>query len=87
MPEEYDPGTLAWQDEPVETTPEGRSAAEDLDEDELGVDPLEGGREPPEGWAGADRWGTTPHEQREGQTLSDRLAQERPDPAAEIRRD
>lgn len=87
MPEEYDPGTPVPEDESVEVTPEGRSAAEDLDEDELGVDPLEGGREPPEDWAGADRWGTTPREQREGRPLSDRLAQERPDPAAEVRRD
>lgn len=53
--------------------------AEDLDEDRLGVDPLERGIEPPERWSGADRFGTTPREEREGPDLDQRLAQEEPD--------
>ncbi|GAB3008535.1 hypothetical protein [Saccharothrix stipae] len=52
---------------------------EQLDEDELGVDPLEEGVDPPEHWSGADRHGTTPREQREGETLDQRLAQEEPE--------
>jgi hypothetical protein len=55
--------------------------AEDLDEDRLGVDPLERGIEPPERWAGADRFGTTPREEHEGPDLDQRLAEEEPDDA------
>src|SRR4051812_14565096 len=55
------------------------TTSEQLDEDELGVDPLEGGVEPPEDWSGADRFGTTPREQRAGETLDERLAEEEPD--------
>lgn len=53
--------------------------SEELDEDNLGVDPLERGVEPPERWAEADRYGMTPSEQREGEDLDDKLDQERPD--------
>jgi hypothetical protein len=55
------------------------SAAESLDEDELATDPLEAGVEPPEHWAAADEFGTTPNEQRSGETLDQRLPQEEPD--------
>jgi protease I len=55
------------------------TTTEQLDEDELGVDPLERGMDPSEGWSGADRHGTTPREQREGETLDERLAEEEPD--------
>ena len=53
--------------------------SEELDEDSIGVDPLEEGVEPPEHWSGVDQHGTTPNEQREGETLDERLAEERPD--------
>ncbi|GAA4007601.1 hypothetical protein GCM10022247_32150 [Allokutzneria multivorans] len=53
--------------------------SESLDEDRIGVDPLEEGVEPPEHWSGVDQHGTTPNEQREGETLDERLAEERPD--------
>src|SRR5690348_9572616 len=55
------------------------TTSEQLDEDELGTDPLERGAEPPETWSGADRFGTTPGEQRSGESLGDRLASEEPD--------
>jgi hypothetical protein len=64
-------------------------SSEDLDEDRLGVDPLEKGIEPPERWSGADRFGTTAREEREGPALDQRLAAEEPedssldDPAAD----
>jgi protease I len=58
------------------------TTSEQLDEDELATDPLEDGVEPPESWSGADRFGTTPREQREGEPLDDRLAEEEPDVAA-----
>lgn len=63
----------------VEQDPAALSSAEDLDEDRIGVDPLEQGREPQEDWSGADRWGTTPFEESQGENLDDRLAAERPD--------
>lgn len=56
-----------------------RSQAESLDEENLGVDPLETGVEPPERWAEATRHGMTPNEAREGEDLDSRLAQEEPD--------
>ncbi|GAB3467967.1 hypothetical protein [Actinophytocola sediminis] len=55
------------------------NTAEGTDEDELGVDPLEKGIEPPEHWSGADRFGTTPSEQEQGEGLDRKLAAERPD--------
>lgn len=63
----------------AESDPAALSSAEDLDQDELQVDPLEEGMEPPEQWSGADQYGTAPAEQREGESLEQRVAQERPD--------
>src|SRR5690606_27938185 len=58
------------------------SAGEQLDQDNMQADPLEGGAEPPEGWSGADRHGMTQAEQAEGEPLDERLRQERPDVGA-----
>jgi hypothetical protein len=58
---------------------ESLSPSESLDEDELRVDPLEEGVEPPEHWSAADRFGTTPSEMREGEPIEQRLAEEEPD--------
>lgn len=52
---------------------------EDFDEDNLGLDPLEEGMDPPERWAQADKFGNTEREVREGQDLDHRLAEEEPD--------
>ncbi|WP_228814193.1 hypothetical protein [Nocardia flavorosea] len=52
---------------------------EQLDEDELAADPLEEGMDPPDDWSAADRYATTPREQREGESLDERLAEEQPD--------
>lgn len=77
------PDTTPPQDtgdpDPVETDAAALSAAEELDEDELQVDPLEEGMDPPEHWAGANRWGTTPAEERRGESLDRRLSEEEPD--------
>jgi hypothetical protein len=59
--------------------PEMLSATEGLDEDELAVDPLEEGVDPPENWSAAERFGTTPAEVREGESLEQKLTEERPD--------
>ncbi|MFJ9785221.1 hypothetical protein ACIRSS_37010 [Amycolatopsis sp. NPDC101161] len=59
--------------------PESLAPSEALDEDELRVDPLEEGVEPPEHWSAANRFGTTPREAREGEPMDQRLAEEVPD--------
>ena len=59
--------------------PESLAPSEALDEDELRVDPLEEGVEPPEHWSAANRFGTTPREVREGEPMDQRLAEEVPD--------
>jgi hypothetical protein len=56
---------------------------EDFDEDNLRLDPLEEGMDPPEHWAQADKFGNTEREVREGQDLDHRLAEEQPDVAAD----
>jgi hypothetical protein len=53
--------------------------SETLDEDELGVDPLEGGMDPADAWSAANRYGTTPSEQATDRPLDERLDEERPD--------
>lgn len=55
------------------------TGADRLDEDELGLDPFEGGMDPPERWAEANRHGMTEAEQREGAPLDDRLSEEEPE--------
>jgi hypothetical protein len=59
--------------------PETLTPSEALDEDDLRVDPLEAGVEPPEHWSAVDRHGTTPREVREGEPFDERLKQEEPD--------
>ena len=59
--------------------PHSLSPSEALDEDDLRVDPLEEGVEPPEHWSAANRYGTTPSEIREGEPIRQRLAEEEPD--------
>lgn len=63
----------------VETDPAALSSAEDLDEDRLAQDPLEGGMDPPERWAEADKHGMTPFEEHQGEPHEQRVRQERPD--------
>ena len=67
----------------AETDPVALNSAEDLDEDRLRVDPLEEGMDPPEHWSGVTKYGMTPWEQAHPRPLGERLAEERPDPAAE----
>lgn len=55
------------------------TTSEQLDEDELGTDPLEDGADAPDDYSAADRFGTTRREQREGEPLERRLAEEEPE--------
>jgi hypothetical protein len=69
----------SWQPDPGDAVnPDLTSSvgAEDLDEDRIGLDPLEEGMDPPERWEGSDRFGLSADEQRDGESLDQRLAQE-----------
>ncbi|SDZ23808.1 hypothetical protein SAMN05421504_11129 [Amycolatopsis xylanica] len=68
----------------VETDPAALTAAEDLDEDRLRVDPLDEGMDPPEHWSGVTKHGMTPWEEAHPRPLGERLAEERPDPVTEL---
>lgn len=57
--------------------------SETLDEDEMGVDPLEGGMDPAEDWSAANRYGTTATEQATNRPLTERLDEERADVSTE----
>jgi hypothetical protein len=61
------------------TVPDDPDDFEQFDEDNLRLDPLEEGMDPPEHWAQADKFGNTEREMREGQDLNHRLAEEQPD--------
>ena len=71
--EVYQPG------DPDAREDEGVLDAEDTLNDR-GVDPYDEGWSPPERPLGVEHVGTTAAEQRDGETLDERLAEERPDP-------
>jgi hypothetical protein len=50
-----------------------------LDENELGVDPVEAGVEPPQAWSRETSERVTPYREREGESLDERLWEEEPD--------
>lgn len=54
-------------------------ASEGSDSDELGERVGDDGYDAPDGWSGADRTGTTENEELEGESLDEKLAEERPD--------
>jgi hypothetical protein len=53
-------------------------ASDTLDDDRV-ADPLDVGIAAPDRWAGANRYGTTPAEQRAGESLDQLLSEEEPD--------
>jgi hypothetical protein len=55
------------------------NASEGTDSDELRNNDGDAVVDPPEGWSEADRFGMTAREEREGESLDDRLAEEEPD--------
>ncbi|MDA3648431.1 hypothetical protein LZ318_05105 [Saccharopolyspora indica] len=59
--------------------PETLQGAESLDEEELGGDPVERGVQPPDRWSRETESRPTPREEREGESLDERLAEEVPD--------
>ncbi len=55
------------------------NASEGTDSDDLHNDDGDIVVDPPDGWSEADRFGLTAREEREGESLDDRLAEEEPD--------
>jgi hypothetical protein len=61
-----------------ETQPQ--SGGDDLTADRGLADPLDEGYSPPEKWSPAEKFGNTPLEEEQGETLEQRIAQEEPEP-------
>ncbi|MER7012444.1 hypothetical protein ABT324_13580 [Saccharopolyspora sp. NPDC000359] len=59
--------------------PETLQGMERLDEEELGGEPIERGVQPPDSWTVETERRPTPRDEREGESLDERLAEERPD--------
>ena len=68
-------GTDEWDD--IED--DGVLDASDTLDDDAVADPLDVGIAPADRWSGANRFGTTAAEQRQGESLDQRLAEEEPD--------
>lgn len=66
------------------TDDEDQPGAEDTLDDRGLDDPLDEGYSPPERPLGVTKFGTTAEEQRRGETLEQRIAQEEPDPALAV---
>jgi len=62
---------------------EDQPGAEDFMDDDL-EDPLDRGYSPPEKWSAAQGYGNTPLEEELGESLDQRLAQEEPEPGADL---
>ena len=58
---------------------EGSLSTSDTLDDDAVEDALDAGIVPADKWSGANRFGTTPEEEREGESLDARLAEEEPD--------
>ncbi|MDP7704557.1 hypothetical protein [Mycobacterium sp. TY815] len=64
----------------METGPDNTlDPSESTDSDELLNDDGDTVVDPPEGWSEADKFGMTAREEREGESLDQRLAEEEPD--------
>ncbi|OBK14185.1 hypothetical protein [Mycobacterium asiaticum] len=75
-----DAGSVDGADVPEEGGPgDTLNAEESTDSDELLNDDGDVVVDPPEGWSGADKFGMTAREEREGEPLDARLAAEEPD--------
>lgn len=63
------------------------SATESLDSDEVRNDDGDNVVDPPDDWSQATKSGMTPREEREGESLDERLAEEEPDVIEDIKVD
>jgi Family of unknown function (DUF5709) len=83
MPDEnYDPSAGPDEDDLED---DGVLDASDTLDGDPGDDPLDTGIAPPDRWSAGERFGTTPSEERQGESLDQLLAEEEPeaDPYAE----
>src|SRR5688500_12541392 len=70
---------MSIEDGPGETL----SPSESLDSDDVRNNDGDDVVDPPDGWSEADKFGTTAREEREGESLDEKLAEEEPDIAFE----
>lgn len=70
---------MSIEDGPGETL----SPSESLDSDDVRNNDGDDVVDPPDGWSEADKFGTTAREEREGESLDEKLAEEEPDVAFE----
>ncbi|QHE68619.1 hypothetical protein [Rhodococcus sp. WAY2] len=66
---------MSIEDGPGETL----SPSESLDSDDVRNNDGDDVVDPPDGWSEADKFGTTAREEREGESLDEKLAEEEPD--------
>jgi len=71
----------------IDLNEETLDASESTESDELGERVGDDGYDAPERWAGANRSGTTADEEREGESLEEKLAEERPDTPLQVQPD
>jgi len=76
---------MADEDFPEEGGPgDTLNASESTDSDEVRNDDGDTVVDPPDDWSEADKFGMTAREEREGESLDDRLAEEEPDVLDEV---
>ena len=75
-----DPADFPEEDGPGDTL----NPSESTDSDEVRNDDGDIVVDPPEGWSEADRFGMTAREEREGESLDARLAEEEPDVSPDV---
>lgn len=74
--------TMGIEDGPGDTL----NPSESLDSDDVRNNDGDDVVDPPDGWSGADKFGTTAREEREGESLEEKLSEEEPDVAVEEQR-
>jgi hypothetical protein len=72
--------TMSIEDGPGDTL----NPAESLDPDDVRNNDGDDVVDPPEHWSEADKFGMTPREEREGETLDEKLSEEEPDVEVEV---
>ncbi|HEY7144582.1 MAG TPA: DUF5709 domain-containing protein [Streptosporangiaceae bacterium] len=80
--ETYDPSSEPGEYDPddYDTEDDGLLDASDTLEGDPGDDPLDTGIAPPDRWSAGEGFGSTPAEERQGESLDRLLAEEEPEP-------
>jgi hypothetical protein len=78
---ENTPDPETYHDYSVDDETQPQSTHDSLVDDDRGVaEPLDEGYSPPEKWSAGQRYGNTPLEESQGESLEQRVAQEVPEP-------